>query len=375
MSVYSRLQSRGMDLRHDVSDPADWTGVVWSRTGPHAGSGLGGYPMESAMQITVVRACALKVAGAIARAPIYVEHPDGTSDEAPDWLVQPDPETTCSDVVSQMIVSLMLDGNAYAFVTRRRSGSVEPESIMVLSPREVGVTRPTVGGLLEYRVNGEVVPRDRVIHAKGMCLPGDIVGSGVLIHGARLMALATAETNYAALRFARGDRSPGIFEYALKSPAALKQEQADAVVRDIKRKADGQSRGPVFLHSGMDVVKLEFSSQELELISSRKFTDVQLCTMMGVQPHMVGVETENNQTYKNVLMDMQGFKVFTLEDWANRLGTGLAAKTLPRGDVLRFDLDELSADLAMSGTTMDVDASAMTAKITQGAQPGQEEED
>ena len=370
------LLERGSELRHDVVDPADWTGVVFSQSGSSGGA-FGAYPMEAAMQITVVRACLAKVSGAIARAPIYVEHPDGTSDEAPDWLVQPDPETTCSDVVTQMVVSLMMDGNAYAYITRRQMGSIEPESIMVLSPREVGVTRPKVGGPLEYRVNGEVVPRDRVIHAKGMCLPGDIVGSGVLQHGAQLMALSRAETNYAALRFATGNRSPGHFEYAVKTPSQLKQEQADAVVADIKRKANGQSRAPIFLHSGMDVVKLEWSSQDLELIASRRFTDVQLCVLMGVQPYTVGVETESNQTYKNVLMDMQGFKVFTLEDWANRLGTGLAAKTLPRGDVLRFDLNELSADLAMASTTMDVDATAMTAKITQNGPQGQsnEEED
>ena len=322
--------------------------------------------IEAAVSVTVVQAAVRLVSGQIARAPMYVLHPDGTSDEPPEWLLQPDPEDTCANTISQMVMSLMLDGNAYALITGRDASG--PLSIRVLNPRMVDVSRPSPEAPLEYRVqNGGqlmLVPRHRVIHAKGMCYPGDDKGVGPITFGARLMGLAVAETNYAALRFHPGDRGPAIPEYVVETDAALSQDQANRIVKQIKKKVTGQERGPLFLHSGARAKVLELSAQDLELIVSRKFSDVQLCTMMGVQPHLLGVQVENSMTYSNVLMDQLGFKTFTLEDWANRLGAGLALRTLPRGDVLKFDLDELSRDLAMPGATLEIDGAAQTAKFT-----------
>ena len=353
--------------RPETRQQAPANPAVW--TGPPGSGILGGvFPLEAALQITVVQACIQLVSGQIARAPIYVEHPDGTSDAPPDWLLQPDPEETLADTISQMVMSLMLDGNAYAWITARDPGSIAPRSIMVLSPSEVGVTRPTPLGRREYRVNGEVVPSDRVIHVKGQCLPGADTGIGPIEYGARQMALSRAETHYATARFAPGDRGPGIPEYVVETDGKLTQEQADGIVKQIKESVTSTERGPVVLYGGAKAKVLEFSAAELELIVSRKFSDVQLCTLMGVQPHLVGVQVENSMTYSNVLMDQQGFKVFKLEDWANRLGAGLALRTLPRGDVFKFDLDELTRDLMMPGATLEIDGTAQTAKFTsQGA--------
>ena len=338
----------------------NWLAEVWSPA-----ARLGVQSVEGAMSVTVVQACVNLVAGQIARAPIYVEHPDGTSDEPPEWMIQPDPEETLASVIWQMVMSLMLDGNAYAWITARDE-MLAPRTLKVLNPREVQVFRPDEGGMLRYMVRGVEVPRFDMIHAKGACFPGADKGMGPISYGAALMGLSLAERNYAALRFHPGDRGPGIPEYVVETDAKLTQDQANSIVRQIKDKVNGVERGPLFLHSGAKAKALELSAAELELIVSRKFTDVQLCTMMGVQPHLVGVQVENSMTYSNVLMDQLGFKTFTLEDWANKLGAGLALRTLPRGDVFRFDLNELAADLALPGGSMEIDGTAMTAKITQG---------
>ena len=96
--------------------------------------------------ITVVWRCISLVAGQIASLPLVVERLDGSVGELPPWLRQPDPEWTLENTISDMVVSLMTDGNAFVLIGSRDSMG-RPSSFRVLDPLSVQVRRadPTGG--------------------------------------------------------------------------------------------------------------------------------------------------------------------------------------------------------------------------------------
>ena len=304
---------------------------------------------ESLLQVTVAQACVSLLSDQIATAPMYVQRPDGSRAEPPAWLAQPDPEQSCCDTVTQLVVSLLTAGNAYAVITSRGAGAM-PTSIKVLSPTDVVLSRWQDSHRLRYQVCGSYVPLQDMIHVRGLTLGGYDIGVGPVSYGARLMGIAGREADYAALRFDQSGNGAAIPDYFIESDQPISSEQAKRVGRQLQAKAGGLQRGPLVLDAGMKARRIEFTAEELELIVSRKFTDTQICSMFGVPPHLVAVQTENSMTYSNVRDDMTALVALQLKPWGRRISTGLSPHLLPAGHMLGFDFSELTRDLSMPPT-------------------------
>ena len=311
------------------------------------------------MSLTTIQACVALVAGKLATLPLYVTDTRGelgNREELPFWFEQPDPEMPREDTITQMVCSLMTDGNAFALITDRYFHD-EPKSIKVLSPMEVLVRRDERTGFLEYRVNGRVEPREDIVHVRGMSYPGWDIGVGPITYGARLIGAASREAEYVARRFEDHGAGAAVPDWFIESEHAIDTEQAKAIGKAVSARAGGLSRGVLVLDNGMRARHIQFNARELELIASRKYTNVELCSMMQVPAHLVNVQTENSMTYSNVRNDMIALAAFGLENWAGRLAAGLSMRLLPRGKKLVFDLDDLFRRLWMMVGTSEVNAS------------------
>ena len=298
--------------------------------------------------ITVVWRCISLVAGQIATLPMYVEKRDGSTDEVPRWMEHLDPEQTLDDTISQMVVSLMTDGNAFAYITSRQFHG-QPSAVKVLDPLSVVVDRDS-SGFLRYRVNGHLVRREDMVHVKGMAFPGQDVGVGPITHGATLLGIVQRYDDYMALRFADGNQGAAVPDYFITLSEDISDEARQEAEMELHAHAGGLRRGPVMLPFGMGVNHIQYSARESELIASKKLALVELCTLMGVPPHMVHVQTENTRAYSNVRDEMRALSVFTIKDWTNRLAAGLSMKLLPRGSRLRFDRSRLIEELQVESS-------------------------
>ena len=357
--------------RQSVSGPsAQWTADVWSNLrSPMSHFQVSPLPRmapEQMLAVAAAQACITMISNQIAAAPIFLESTDDegvvTREPAPSWLEQPDPDNTCCDVVTQLMTSLLTAGNAYAYITMR-DGFFRPRGVKVLHPTQVSVERKG-DGPMRYRVNGELVRTEDMVHVRGLMFGGTDVGIGPISYGARLMGMANAQEGYAGARFDSSENGAAIPAYFIGTDQAVSEDQAKGVVRGVRQVAAGSATAPVVLPLGMKPMRVELTAEELELIVSRKFTDNQICSMMNMPPYLVGVPSENTMTYSNVRDNMLALVVFTLKPWARRLSAGLAPLA-PPGKSLRFDLMSLTKDLAAT-TTMTVDANAMTATMQQG---------
>ena len=333
---------------------SEWTAAVWALqrgSGAH-GSAARSWSPEAAMSLTTVQACIALVAGKLATLPLYVtdvrRKPDEppVREELPFWLEQPDPEMTREDTITQMVSSLMTDGNAYALVTSRYYHG-EPSSIKVLHPTDVTLSRPQRDGRLEYRVNGALVDREDMVHVRGMMYPGSDIGVGPITYGARLVGAALHEAEYVARRFDDKGFGAAVPDGVIESPNTLTQQQSKDIDKQVNAAVGGLRRGVLILDGGLHYKQLQFSAREMELIASRKYTNVELCSMMQVPAHLVNVQTENSMTYSNVRNDMIALAAFGLENWSGKLAAGLSRSLLPRGKKLVFDLDDLFRRLWM----------------------------
>ena len=162
-----------------------------------------------------------------------------------------------------------------------------------------------------------------------------MLGRGPLVYNREAIGLAIAQEQSAGERFVSGALPDGV----LHADGELTDDQAADLKQAFIAGNGGRQRGPAVLSGGVKYQPLEFSSVDMELLDSRRFSQLQICSMFGVPPHLVGVPS-SSKTYSSVTQDSQSFVRFTLRPWLTRLEEALSL-LLPPGVHARFDLDSL----------------------------------
>jgi len=250
----------------------------------------------------------------------------------PAVLARPELDRTRSEFIAAAVTSLLVNGNAYILAGRRDSLGY-PQNVVLLDPEAVDIK--TVGGAIQYRAAGQLLSPEDLVHIRGFCLPGHIRGFSPLDQTPQAIAQALAGDQYAAQSFMTGAIPDGV----LYSENELTAEQAAELKNAGIAGNGGRQRGPAVL-SGVKYERLEYSAADLELLDSRRFSALNICTLFGVPAHLVQVETTSSNTYSSVSQDLQAFVLLTLRPWIVRLEEGLS-ELLPRGQRAVFNLDSL----------------------------------
>jgi HK97 family phage portal protein len=281
----------------------------------------------------VANRCVSIISDQIGALPIQAER-NGEPIPTPPVLGRPELDRTRSEFIAAAVTSLLVNGNAYILAGRRDSLGY-PQNVVLLDPEAVDVK--TVGGTIQYKAAGQTLNPEDVTHIRGFCLPGHVKGYGPLDLNAQAIAQALAGDQYAAQSFMTGAIPDGV----LYSENEITADQAAELKNAWIAGNGGRQRGPAVISGGVKYEKLEFSSADLELLDSRRFSALNICTLFGVPAHLVQVEnTTGSNTYSSVTQDSQAFVRFTLRPWIVRLEEGLS-DLLPRGQRATFNLDGL----------------------------------
>jgi len=297
-------------------------------------------PLTGGMNVTrstllshvVANRCVSIISDQIGALPIHADR-NGETIPTPQVLARPELDRTRSEFIAAAVTSLLVNGNAYILAGRRDSLGY-PVNVVLLDPEAVDVK--TVGGAIQYRAAGQLLNPEDITHIRGFCLPGHIKGYGPLDMNAQAIAQALAGDQYAAQSFMTGAIPDGV----LYSENEITADQAAELKNAWIAGNGGRQRGPAVISGGVKYEKLEFSSTDLELLDSRRFSALNICTLFGVPAHLVQVETTTSNTYSSVTQDSQAFVRFTLRPWIVRLEEGLS-DLLPRGQRATFNLDGL----------------------------------
>lgn len=313
----------------------------WSAAGPAVTD-------KTAMRVAAVYGCVNKIAGCISGLPIHIyqKSPNGEReriDHDYSWLLnnEPTPQYTAATAWDYLIASKLLRGNGYFEIKRRSSKSATVDAVVPLDSHTV---RPVLSGnRLVYAINQigsdrRIIDQDDMIHIPGFGFDG-LTGMSVISYAAKNdIGIALAADNYSAEFFANGARPD--FLIAADGPLTEKQAIEYARIWASRHTGVGNHHQPAFLGNGMKVQNISLNAEDSQLLETRKFEVVQICTAFGVPPHLIGF-MEGTTAWGSGLEELtRGFMLFTLLQHINVIEQELNRKLFRKAPIFcEFEID------------------------------------
>lgn len=265
---------------------------------------------DLSMQLSAVYACVNLISSTIASLPcdVFLISEDGS--RKPDkacslaMLLGNSPNYNMSpfEFWQAMTRSLLLRGNAYALIGRKRDGSAY--SITPLSADQMNVKRNEQTGFVEYHYYNDkneiqVLDPANVFHWKHLG-DGYIGLSTIEYMRGTLTEAASAQSN-AVDMFAGGGQVTGI----IKPVGILTPQQKADTVRGFSQ-LRSKGKGILILDRQMEFQQLALTPAQTQLLETRRFSVEEICRWFGVPTGLVGgtgdIEKEEGWFYKSTIL-------------------------------------------------------------------------
>ncbi|WP_216677825.1 phage portal protein [Streptomyces sp. MNP-20] len=311
---------------------------------------------NSALTVSAVFACVRLLSETICTLPVATYSRRGgvrREVKSPLWLDYPDAEPGGNgriDLLSQVVLSLLLDGNAYLAVIWDGPHIVGLE---VLDPNRIEVHMVMVDGrrrkifhASDYDDDGNEVALGwfttrEILHIPGMMLPGEFSGVSPIAFARESIGLAMAAQTYGARFFAQG-AIPGAL---IEVPGAMSEEGL-ARAREAWRLANSgveNSHRVALLTEGAKFSKVSLSPDEAQFLETRQFQVPEVARVFGVPPHLIADATNSTSWGSGLAEQNQAFAMFSLRPWLERIEAGLTrllfAESADRMRFVKFSLD------------------------------------
>jgi len=258
----------------------------------------------------------------------------------PAWVQNPDVDTTKEAFYGAVIVSMLLDGNAFIRVYSNRRGEIN--NLVVLNPIDVQIRRNGLGRVM-YEVKGESRPvsADNMIHIPDVVRPGAIRGVSRVEALKEDFGLAIALRNYAARFFGAGATTQGIIEY----PSKLTAEQAKNLQEgfDARHKGWKRAHRTGILSGGASYKPTSVGNDQAQFIDSRRMAVEDVARAFNVPPHLLGLPGTN--TYASVEQNNLAWVIHCLRPIVQKLESAFSPlmARYPGGETafIKFNLDGL----------------------------------
>jgi HK97 family phage portal protein len=318
---------------------------IWGAGGDFIGTTESGVQIDesNALKLNAFYACVLLISDTISTLPIdcYIRR-DGDRypfRPQPSWVQKPDIEILRSEHYQQVLVSLLLDGNAFIRIYRDSKGDIA--NLVVLDPSRVDVKRFNETREIYYVVNEDYsrpIPKDEMLHITEIRKAGEVRGISRVSELKDNLGLAVALQNFASRFFSQGAITQGVIE----SPNNLTSEQAKSLADGYNQQHKGyQKAHKVGILSGGAIFKRTgVNPDEAQMLDSQRFAVEQIARIFRVPPHMIGITTAGSMSYNSVEQQNINFVQHTLRSYIAKIEEAYST-LLPQGAFLRFNIDGL----------------------------------
>jgi HK97 family phage portal protein len=258
----------------------------------------------------------------------------------PDWVTKPDVDTTKEAFYGAVIVSMLLDGNAFVRLFSNARGEIV--NMSVLNPYKVEIVRNGLGQV-NYRLEGEkkLLSSDEVVFIPDVVRPGQIRGMARVEALKENFGLALALENYAARFFGQGATTQGIIEYPGKLTAEQAKELAEGF--DARHRGWKRSHKTGVLSHGAKYVATTVDPEKSQSLEARRMAVEDVARAFNVPPHLLGLP--GTTSYASVEQNNLAWVIHTLRPIVQKLESAfspLMARS-PGGEnaFIRFNLDGL----------------------------------
>lgn len=260
----------------------------------------------------------------------------------PDWVNRPDISfVDRTPFISQIITSLMLDGNAFIRVFRDSDGL--PINLMVMNPTEIEVKRNAMGRIVfTHTKTGETMTQDDILHiVESLIQPGQVRGISRVAMLKDSLGLGMALEAYAQRWFGQGASG----NYAITTPGSLTPEQAKAMADSIDNRHGGwrKSSKTMVFHSGADIKDIGIDPEKSQSIEARRMFVEDVARIYSIPTHKLSLP--GTQSYSSIEQTQIEFVTDTLRPYAalieNALSTLLQVYPNGQGAFVEFNMAAL----------------------------------
>ena len=324
MSFLSRLVG-GSDSRSSAQDALTYENLWRIASGTSSQGSKAGKSVtkETALQTSVVYACVRILSDSVSTLPMdSFRRVDGARKPLrprPLWMEFSEGPWAKTDVMGQMMTSLLLDGNAY--VATYRDGQGRVVWMEVLDPASVTPERFGSSILFKIGPSQTLVGREDVLHIRGMTLPGQIEGLSPIAYARESIGLSLAATEMGSTFFGNG-AMPGM---VLEVPGKLSPEGAQALKESWNEihQGSGNAHRLAVATDGAKFQKVTLAPDDAQFLETRKFQVNDIARIFGVPTsllqHSDGPEMGQSIQDKNT-----HFVQHSLRPWVERIEGGLS---------------------------------------------------
>jgi HK97 family phage portal protein len=292
MSFWSRLKLKAVTTIATGIGLTDPRLYQYFGAGPsYAGETVG---VEGALNIDTVWACVRLISSTISTLPMqtFEKLPDGRGNQVRDiplyYLLhdQPNADMSAATFWTAMTACLLLWGNGYAYIDRRKDNSVI--SLTPLLPNRVSIRRESDGSLTYAYADGqrrEDFTERQIFHIRGFSLDGRI-GMSPISQARETLGIAVAAEKSAGSFFRNGMRPSMV----LKAPNFLSDTQRERFGSEWMEKFTGSiNSGKIpLVEGGWALDQITMKPEDAQLLATRAWSVEQICRWYGVAPVMVG---------------------------------------------------------------------------------------
>lgn len=258
---------------------------------------------DRAQNLSSVYRCVDLISSTVANLPLNVLYIDkkGNTREQKNHRLQKvfdNMVMTRYNFMKKLISDVLLRGNAYCYLKRNEQGDVV--DVIPLEPNDVMVIWDKKKQELYYQIpflsKVQKIQAFDIIHLQNNSNNG-IHGQSVLSFAARQLQIAHGAENSAKQIFQSGGQ-PARGVLSTLSPISKAQKQ------QIATNWTQSTNGVLVLGGDMKFTPLSANAEEMQLLDSRKFNAIEICSFFGVPPELLGMggKTSNVEDLMNMFL-------------------------------------------------------------------------
>lgn len=314
------------------SDPKILTSADLDRLLMSGGLSSGAYVNEtSAMGIAAYYTCVKILSESLAQLPLDLGKKDAsgikTTDRNSDLFnllhYQPNMIHNSFEFRELMMVMCLNRGDAVAIVTRRANG----EAIEMLPAINPKITLGN-GWNIKYEVKVgdayEVIPRENILHIRGMSLNG-YSGMSPIAFQRETLGHSIALQKHGSTLFSNGARPSGV----LSHPNKLSKEATERI-RDSWYSAHGGENqgGTAVIEEGITYTPISLTNQDSQYIEAKQLSKTDIFSIFRIPPHMAADLSKSS--FNNIEQQSLEFLKYALLPWIKRWEHALRRDVLTR---------------------------------------------
>ena len=272
---------------------------------------------ETSLRLSAVYACVRLISDTVSTLP-YDQYFRADGQRFPyrpkdGWIDRPSTEMPKTTFWKQVLISLLLDGNAFVLITR--SGN-EVVDLTPLNPKQVRIERRD-GRKVYIIANERTVGEDQMLHVTEMLMPGQMRGVSRIEQAKEALGLGLALEEYAAQFFGNGAYAGGVLEF----PDKLSPEQR----KEIRETWNSVHQGPRRAHrvgmlwGGGKFNPLTVDPSASQLVDQRKFAVEEIARIFRVPPFMLGVSENAAMAFASIEQQQLFFRQHTIQPYVQML--------------------------------------------------------